>query len=246
MPLIDERLMWIFLGILAAIGVILIALALIWSSLSTIASHHDHHPHEPPKGYRPISDKAAQERFGRYGEDAVFKMISEIAKESGGYAYQNVAFQDDSGYSSEIDAILICSGGFFVIEVKSNKGIIHGNAKDEQWYAEKEEWQEDKYPKNPILQNERHISHLKRMAGEGFPRITSLVIFPYAKSIEEVRSPIVHDCDSARDFINGKIAEGKYKKQTVDRFNNQLKAFLSRYGITHEQHIENIKRIYKA
>lgn len=66
------------------------------------------------------------------------------------------------------------------------------------------------------------------------------------KSIEEVKSPIVHDCDSARDFIKGKIAEGKYKKQTVDRFNNQLKTFLSRYGITHQQHNENIKRIYKA
>ena len=84
------------------------------------------------------------------------------------------------------------------------------------------------------------------MVGKGFPYVASLVIFPYAKNIEEVRSPIVHDYYSARDLIAQRIAEGKYKKQTVDRFSKQLKSFLFRFGITHEQHIDNIKRIYKA
>ncbi|MBQ7250896.1 MAG: NERD domain-containing protein [Bacilli bacterium] len=66
-------------------------------------------------------------------------MLSQIAKESDGYVYKNVAFQDDEGYSTEIDAILICPGGFFAVEVKSNKGIIHGSPSEEWWYAEKEE-----------------------------------------------------------------------------------------------------------
>lgn len=218
------------------IGAVILAIVIIALIVSTIAR----------SGLRIPTDQERQEAFGKHGENVVFKMLKQIADESGGYAYENVAFKDDNGYSTEIDAILICKGGFFAIEVKANKGIITGCLDDELWYAEKEEWQDDRRLKNPVKQNQGHINHLKRMAGKGFPYITSIVIFPYAKSISAVRSEIVHDYYSARDFILAKIAEGKYKKETVDRFNNQLQSFLSRYGISHEEHIRAIREKFEA
>ncbi|MDY6391505.1 MAG: nuclease-related domain-containing protein [Bacilli bacterium] len=228
--------MWIVIGIIAALLVVIVIIAIGKGSSSDSHRGVFHVP----------SDQEQQEAFGKHGEHTVFQMVSKIAEENGGYAYENVAFKDDNGYSTEIDAILICSGGFFVIEVKSNKGIITGGLEDERWHAEKEPWQEDRNPHNPVKQNQGHINHLKRMAGKGFPYITSLVIFPYATNIDAVRSQIVHDYYSAQTFIRERIAEGKYKKATVDRFNEQLKAFRSRYGISHEEHMRCIHEKFEA
>ena len=172
-------------------------------------------------------------------------MISGLANEYGGYSYKNVAFKDERGHSTEIDAILICRGGFFVIEVKSNKGIIHRNDNDDSWYAEKEEWQDDKDIRNPIKQNQGHINHLRRTAGNGFPYLTSLVIFPCA-NIDLVRSETIHDLKSASSFIKERIAENKYKKETVDRFNEQFKTFMVRFGISNEEHVKNIRNKHQA
>lgn len=232
--------------------VVVIALSLIVIiGIVGIHRHKDRHEspddHHDSDGYsydaRYPQTPSEQERFGIYGEVLVFDMLQDIAKRCGGYAYHNVSFKgDDDGYSTEIDAILICQGGFFIIEVKSNKGVIYGNADDEKWYAEKEAWQEDKHPKNPVKQNQGHINHLRRLAGKGFPYLTSLVIFPCAKSIESVRSQVVHDFRSAKAFIEERIAEGKYKKATVDRFNEQWKSFCLRYGVSIQAHKENQSR----
>lgn len=241
---------WIVIGILIAIAIVVFIIVSVIRNRSD-DSGDDYHPYDHHNDYhggslRFPSDREQQEAFGKHGESVVFQMISEIAKQSGGYAYQNIAFKDDGGYSTEIDAILICKGGFFVIEVKSNKGIITGGINDERWYAEKESWQDDRNPLNPVKQNQGHINHLKRMAGKGFPYITSLVIFPYAADIEAVRSLVVHDYHSARDFILQRISEGKYKQETIDRFNEQLKAFCSRYGISHEEHMRSIREKFTA
>ena len=189
-----------------------------------------------------------QEAFGRRGEDNVFFVISKIAREHGGYAYENVAFEDGNGFSTEIDAVLICAGGFFVIEVKSNKGVIKGSLEEEHWTARKKEWQDDRTFRNPIMQNKGHINHLRRVMGKGAPQMTSLVIFPYAAItlLSSDTMNVVFTLFDAQDFILEKIGTGKYSKQTVDRFNDQFRSMIARNGISHEQHMHNLKKKYDA
>ena len=200
--------------------------------------------YDPSLEHFPIG-KTQAERFGEYGEDVAFGVIEDIAKNYHGYAYRNIALEDKYGYSTELDCVLICKGGFFVIEIKSNKGTIIGQPSDDYWTAIKEEWQEDKKLKNPIKQNQGHINHIKRMAGKGFPYIDSLVIFPFA-DISMVRNDTVHDLNSAQTYITACITEAKYKRETVDRFNDQFLKLINRYQISHERHVKNIKGDYSA
>ena len=236
---------WIIIAALLAV-----ALLIIFIVSAVRNRRHDDYQDYQPRESRPerhfLTDEEQQQAFGKHGEDVTFQMISEIANSCGGYAYQNVAFGDDDGYSSEIDAVLICKGGFFVIEIKSFKGIIAGDVEKDDWYAIRLGHQEDRTLRNPVKQNQGHINHMKRLGGKGFPYLTSLVIFPYANDISNVKSQVVHDFYSAKEFLLSKVAEGKYSKETVERFRRQFQSFLSRYGISHEEHMARIKEKFDA
>lgn len=248
----DETMDWLTIALIVVVGLILIIFVAALPFLGSRKKdkrpkdeekEEDRQPRRPT--WRPLTHQEEWEAFGAGGEDEVFAILGEIAQSSGGYIYQNVAFKDDNGYSTEIDIVLICPGGFFVVEVKSNVGIIRGQVEDKTWEAEKEEWQDDKEFRNPIKQNAGHIHHLKRMMGKGAPYMESMVIFPYA-DIDLIDSPIVHDCGSAKQVIQERIKEEKYSKKTVERFNNQFKSLVARYGITHEEHVGIIHNRYDA
>ena len=96
--------------------------------------------------------------------DKVFAVKSNrIIDNYGGYLYNNFCFEDEDGFSSEIDHILITKGGVFVIETKGNKGTIYGAADDERWICFKKDYQNDKTFINPIIQDKCYINHLNKM-----------------------------------------------------------------------------------
>lgn len=188
-------------------------------------------------------NKFAQENFGKLGENQVSIMLNVIKAKCGCYVINDFTFKDDYGYSTNIDHILISSGGIFVIETKSNKGIIYGNKNEELWVAKKKEYQENKCFKNPIIQNQGHINHLKRMLGEKAPKMWSIIIFPYA-DISNVHLDLVFDIGSAHDFLINKVKEQKYSKEFIEKIYNQIIFIKEVYGISIEEHKENIKSKY--
>lgn len=190
-------------------------------------------------------DRVEQEQFGKAGERYVAKMLENIARFNKATVFNDYTFIDDKGYSTNIDHILVCQGGVFVIETKSNKGIIVGHESSENWGAKKEDWQDDKIFRNPVLQNQGHINHLRRMFKTNPPKMISMIIFPAADSLEYVDASCVYDVSGAEDFILEKIAEGKYSPEFVDRITNQLQDIIDEYGITLEEHRANIRKIYK-
>lgn len=198
------------------------------------------------KNYLTQSNKSQQEKFGKDNEFYVALSLKEFAKQNNAYLLNDFTFKDDDGFSTNIDHILITTGGIFIIETKSNKGIIYGKEEDEYWEAYKKEGQEIKKFKNPIKQNIGHINHLKKLLGNNSYKMYSLVIFPVAKSISNVQSFIVHDIESAKLFITEKIKESKYSTQYVKRAYKDFISIKNKYGITLEEHVENIEqRNYK-
>ena len=185
-----------------------------------------------------------QKAFGVAGEEYVGRTLDKIARENGGYLFNNFTFMDELGYSTNIDHILITRGGVFVIETKANKGIISGEESDEYWTAIKEEWQEDKTFRNPVIQNRRHINHLRRMLGQNAPKMYSLVVFPAAASLRRVNSAFVHDLRSAQAFITEKNEEPRYQDKTVEKIYNDLLRIKNLYGISLEEHLENLNDKY--
>ena len=186
-------------------------------------------------------DALEKQRFGKLGENYVSKHLEIIINEFGGYLYNDFCFEDEKGYSTEIDHILITRGGIFIIETKTNKGIIYGNKDDEYWISRKKEYQEDKSIKNPIIQNNGHINHLKRMFKNYPPKMISVIIFPLA-DISNINSNVVFNLNDAIDYIIKLTKSNKYSIQYVERINKQILDIKSKYSISKEKHIKNINK----
>ena|GEM_PF-5493551 len=189
-------------------------------------------------------DKRQQKAFGKKGEEYVAEMLEEVAVKYNGYVFNNFTFKDEEGYSADIDHILVCVGGLFVIETKSNKGVIFGDKDEEEWCAQKNDWQSDKVFRNPIKQNNGHINHLRKMLGKTSPAMISMIIFPFAESISNVDNSFVYDLDSAREYIIDMIDEGNYSSQFVERVKIRLSDIQEKYGISLEEHEDILKRRY--
>lgn len=231
----DIMLFFIIIGIFSFVGVI-IARVIARSSYSNNSISRS----SQKKSY---NDRKEIEQFGREGENYVAKQLIKIINTYGGYLFNDYCFEDDKGFSTEIDHILVTQGGVFIIETKTNKGIIYGNKEDEYWECVKKQYQESKYFKNPIVQNQKHINHLKRMFVKNAPKMHSIIIFPIA-DISYIDSNIVFNIDEAIEVIKNLIIEAKYSKDFVERIYGQLFSIKVRYGITKERHIENIDRMY--
>lgn len=223
--------------ILLLIFLILFVIFMIILLIKGINNNHEDNNYQEEKEY-----KSEQERFGEKGESVVARMLLNIQDVHKSYLFNNFTYMYDDVHSTEIDHIFICKGGIFIIETKSNKGIIYGNDNDNMWYQEKEVWQDDKEFMNPVKQNQTHIRLLKRILGKYPPKMYSLVIFPFAKSLENVDSIYVHNLDSAKQFILDKINNGTYSDKFIDKMNEQFTNIYIKKGISSKQHKENITK----
>ena len=223
--------MWIIILIIIIIGLIVTLITFISLKLhKNKKSNIDYNTFE-------------KERFGKLGENYVSKHLEIIINELGGYLYNDFCFEDEKGYSTEIDHILITRGGIFIIETKTNKGTIFGEKDDEYWVSIKKEYQEDKFIKNPIIQNNGHINHLKRMFKNYPPKMISMIIFPLA-DISNINSNLVYNLNDAISYIIKLTMTNKYSIQYVERINKQILDIKSKYSISKEKHIENISKKY--
>lgn len=227
--------MWIFivLGVLVFIGII-VAIAVGISSSSSGGT--------TPR-QRIDWDQREINQVGKAGENYVASYLSDIASTYNGFLFNDFCFEDEDGFSTEIDHILITRGGVFVIETKTNKGTIYGDKNDKYWECIKKDYQDDKTLKNPIIQNQGHINHLRRMFGKNAPKMLSIVIFPVA-DISHIDATNVCNVNGAVAAIKELTAQAKYSEEFVKRINNQLQSIKDRYGISKERHIQNINRIY--
>ncbi len=187
------------------------------------------------------------ESFGRKGEITVSKMLNKITSKYGGKVFDNFTFKDNDGYSSNIDHILVCKGGIFIIETKANKGEIYGKDNCDTWVALKEVGKTDKQFFNPVKQNNGHIRHLKRVFRSTFKtsnniKMISMVIFPYADNLNHIDSKYVYDLDDAYEFIASKIINNNYSSNYVEKLISQLNRINSIYGISMNEHLKICKK----
>ena len=116
------------------------------------------------------------ETKGLIGEKKIKKdFLTELNYEY--FIYDNVTIRDAYEYTTQIDHIIVCRYGLFVIETKNYSGWIYASESKQKWVQ--------KFPKksyefqNPILQNYRHISVLKFILDSKSisSNIHSLVVF---------------------------------------------------------------------
>lgn len=185
-----------------------------------------------------------QEKQGLKGEREVAYYLEQIASHFGGYVFNSFIFKDEDGYSSEIDHILITQGGVFIIETKAQKGIITGNMENEIWYSTNE-YDDINTFRNPIDQNDGHIRHLRKILKKNAPYMFSIIIFPFA-NIDSISYSQIHHLEDALEYIVEKTEEGKYTKDFVEKMKAQFTYIKEVYGISKEEHLENIKAHHQS
>ena len=194
---------------------------------------------------RPRLNYRDAESFGKSAEEYVSSYLQDIVNECGGYLFNDFCFEDDDGYSSKIDHILITRGGVFVIETKANKGTIYGDNNDDKWTCIKKSYQDDKILNNPIKQNKNHINHLRKMFVTNIPKMKSIIIFPCA-DISNIRNNVIYKTDDGMAYIRQTTKEERYSLDYVEQTYARFKDIQDKYGISHEKHMENINRIIES
>lgn len=200
------------------------------------------HGNAPGSSY----DEHNAKQYGDIGEKIVGQRLEAVVNTYGGYLYNDFCFEDEYGFSSQIDHILITLGGVFIVKTKNMVGTVYGDKDDEQWEYIKTQNGNiyEKIIRNPIIQNQGHINHLRDMFASIPPKMTSMVIF-VDTDISYIDSNQVYNLPDAIRYIEEMTINSKRSREYVERINDQIRDIQSKYSIPIERHIENIKNRYR-
>lgn len=109
---------------------------------------------------------------GKRGEWHIASILSSLPDS---YCLLNDFFIQESGFSTQIDHIVISEFGIFVIETKNYSGWIFGTDNAEYWTKNKYGTKYKFY--NPIRQNEAHIKALQYILGISPYKFIPIVVF---------------------------------------------------------------------
>lgn len=125
---------------------------------------------------------------GRYGEYLSYKHLRKY-EENGGKFLFNLYLPKEDGETTEIDVLLICTKGIFVIESKNYSGWIFGSENQKMWTQTLPQGKGKKAKKehflNPIMQNKLHIRSLRGIIDENIP-YHSIIAFSDRCTLKDV------------------------------------------------------------
>ena len=79
-----------------------------------------------------LSYSAVKKDIGKYGEYLTYKHLKNYEKQGAKFLF-NVYIPKESGETTEIDVLMLCSKGLFVFESKNYSGWIFGSMNSEIW-----------------------------------------------------------------------------------------------------------------
>lgn len=162
-----RALLWIEGG--AAILMLLIGAALAWMgkgvgiwwvgvALSFIAVSH----------YFKARQNERDEQYmsaGLRGENEVARLLNENLSNDY-YLYHDIPIR--SGFNTaQIDHLVVCAKGIFVLETKNWRGRLVGDENGRKWLQYKTPDQPARPLANPVLQNRRHVAVLEKFLRSG-------------------------------------------------------------------------------
>ena len=125
--------------------------------------------------YLLLDDTNANEQ-GEWGEQIVdHKLRKPELSHLEKYIYRDLYIESTNGYIYQIDNLLICEKGIFIIETKMILGKIYADKLSDKWTAVYENRQTPFA--NPIKQNDAHVNAFRNIFGDDFD-YHSLIVFP--------------------------------------------------------------------
>lgn len=117
-------------------------------------------------------------RSGKRGEKIVAKELARLRKKE--YIVINdLLLPSSHGRTSQIDHVVVCTRGIFVIETKNHAGRISGGEHAQYWQQHLSSQSRSLY--NPLLQNRSHLRAIRRILPKMDAQLfSSMVVFTEA------------------------------------------------------------------
>jgi ribosomal protein S27AE len=142
-----------------------------------------------------------------------------------------------NGKSSQIDHILVCAKGVFVIETKNYSGAIYGEDSEREWTQVLQYGNVKNKFYNPVKQNASHKYKIANILPKDTP-VIAVVVF-VKNNIQNIKSKYTIGVNELADFINGK--PNVLNTMQINACYKVLLRANRREEISDRQHIDNIK-----
>ena len=154
------------------------------------------------------------------------KIVKRILKNSGFKYIDDIYLKTERG-TTQIDGVVVCESGIFVLEIKNIRGAIHGDIEKTTWVNKRDSIEYRSY--SPILQNTGHIRNLRRELNyDGI--LNNLVLFPDDTEIEVNTDRVINYGSLTSYLKGGKVLDSEeidywYGYLTQIKTNNQFLMF---------------------
>lgn len=174
---------------------------------------------------------------GREGEIKVAAVLKTLAGEHGKTLMDYIFTDKDK--SVQVDNILICHNGVFVIETKNYSGRIYGDSKREYWTQVLNYGKEKHKFFSPIKQNEGHVRKIKKILPRGTP-VYSLVVFVQDNVRETICPEVVNLCNLKQAVWHR--CKSYLTQAQIEKIYNCLLLACKNNEISDEQHAQSVIR----
>lgn len=160
---------------------------------------------------------------GRAGEARVSRTLAEQLDNTH-YVFNDVLIRQGK-LVAQIDHLVICPKGLFVLETKNWSGSLRGDEKEPTWEQLKRGSSQPIRVKNPIIQSRRHAEVLgKFLRGKGidWPDVFPMLVFLSQRTRFEISRqtlPVLYACDLGSALAHH-TAGRVYSEIEIDRVLN--------------------------
>lgn len=172
---------------------------------------------------------------GKIGERRVSSKLSKIPN---GIVINNLTFYANENKSCQIDHILVCSRGIFVVETKNYSGRIYGNDSQTEWKQTLNYGKVKNHFYSPVKQNNTHIYELEKRIPH--KKYFNCVVFT-KNNTAYIKSEYVFKLSKIQRYI---MAQPEiYSMSDVELIANDIKHLHEE--ISNKEHVKNIKQMKK-
>lgn len=180
---------------------------------------------------------------GARGENKIAGILRSYCKPPHERVVNDVILMDtQTGRSSQIDHILICARGVFVIETKNYSGMVCGSDRQREWTQVLAYGNTKHRFLSPVVQNATHVRLVRHILQEKFP-VYGLVVFAQG-NIEHIQSACVCAPYSVPERICT-LSAGKaaLNAAELDKIHSRILLHKNSYGVTKQEHMAHIRKL---
>lgn len=180
--------------------------------------------------------RAKAELKGRQGEAAVAAVLARA-----GYpALHDVIVRDAWGLT-QVDHLVRLAGGIAVVETKAYSGTVTGGVRDRLWVQELGGGRVRTAFRNPVVQNERHVRAVRRVAGSGVAVCGLVVSAGAGRFCNDLEGAVV-----GLDGLAARLRAGRAVACDVRRLDAAWRALTvaaARSGALRAAHLRQVRRV---